>query len=474
MLTRLEVSGFKNLVDFSLDFGPFTCLAGPSGVGKSNILEVIGFLSRLTRFPINDAALRVRNIGQNAGSVADLFSYVGGARADRMELAAEMIVDRQVWDDAGREGEASSSFLRYEVSFGYQSPAIAGSRKGALVLQREALRPITEGRAGRHLKFPHSKNRFRDGAVFNNRHARAGYISTHTDPVSLQPVVSVHQDGRAQGKIGPSPASAAFRTLIGTENTIATPTILAAKHEMSSWQVMALDPAAMRHPDPFAQPPGLGPDGSHLPATLRALSDAVDPGDHRSGGLRREIAGLVSAAVPVKNVKLVEDETRQLLSLEIEEPSGLTLRGASIPDTVLRLLALAALSRVEGGFVTCLEEPENGVDPAQLTAVNSLLHQLAVDPYEPVSSYNRLRQVIVTTHSPFLAQLQIPDDLVLAALRQDTSASGEACDRLLECVPCKETWRCSDEQEGISPPSLLAHLMPPETTQIAFPGRFWT
>ena len=30
MLTKLEVKGFKNLVDFSLDFGPYTCIAGPN------------------------------------------------------------------------------------------------------------------------------------------------------------------------------------------------------------------------------------------------------------------------------------------------------------------------------------------------------------------------------------------------------------------------------------------------------------
>ncbi len=31
MLTRIEVDGFKNLVDFSLDFGPYTCIAGENG-----------------------------------------------------------------------------------------------------------------------------------------------------------------------------------------------------------------------------------------------------------------------------------------------------------------------------------------------------------------------------------------------------------------------------------------------------------
>ena len=32
MLTRLRVSGFKNLIDVDVRFGPFTCIAGANGV----------------------------------------------------------------------------------------------------------------------------------------------------------------------------------------------------------------------------------------------------------------------------------------------------------------------------------------------------------------------------------------------------------------------------------------------------------
>lgn len=42
MLTRLEVDGFKNLLDFPVDFGPFNCIAGPNGVGKSNLFDANG------------------------------------------------------------------------------------------------------------------------------------------------------------------------------------------------------------------------------------------------------------------------------------------------------------------------------------------------------------------------------------------------------------------------------------------------
>ena len=130
MLTRLEVNGFKNLVDFSLDFGPYTCIAGPNGVGKSNIFDAIQFLALLTECTINQAALQIRNSGEDTGDIADLFFNRGDRFNRRLEFAAEMIVDSQVTDDFGREAEASSSFLRYEVAFRYEQPSATAGHLG--------------------------------------------------------------------------------------------------------------------------------------------------------------------------------------------------------------------------------------------------------------------------------------------------------------------------------------------------------
>ena len=48
MLTRFEVSGFKNLENVSVDFGPFTCIAGPKLGGEINLFDAIEFLSLLS------------------------------------------------------------------------------------------------------------------------------------------------------------------------------------------------------------------------------------------------------------------------------------------------------------------------------------------------------------------------------------------------------------------------------------------
>ena len=137
MLTRLEVNGFKNLLDFSIDLGPFNCIAGLNGVGKSNILDAIEFLSFLSDCPITEAALRVRGEGDSS-SPKDIFWTNGEAKSPTITMAAEMLVEEEVTDDFGRQAKASSTFLRYEIEIGYEKNEY-DLTPGRMVLVRENL-----------------------------------------------------------------------------------------------------------------------------------------------------------------------------------------------------------------------------------------------------------------------------------------------------------------------------------------------
>lgn len=464
MLTKLEVDGFKNLRSFSMDFGAYTCIAGPNGVGKSNIFDAIQFLSLLTEHTINQAALQVRNSGEDTGDFADLFFTRDVKRQNRLEFAAEMIVDQPVIDDFGREAAASSSFLRYEVAFRYQSPSSATGPLGGLALEKEVLRPITTGQAHQHLRFPHNKSKFRDSVVHNNRHSKSGYISTQEMEID-QTAIVVHQDGGSHGRGRPAPARGATRTIIGTENTATTPTILAARREMQSWRILALEPAAMRSPDRFTQAPGIASNGAHIPATLQHYS-----GFESHAEIYASVASRLSGLVPVKEINVATDELRQLWSLEIEEKSSLRLRANSISDGTLRFLALVVLAEVaETTGLYCMEEPENGIHPGNLPSMNDLLHDIAVDVDEPTGPDNPMRQVIVATHSPYFVQLQTPGELVLAEESLWKSQDGEIF-QTLKCRPCEGSWRCYDgRRDHVGLASWQSYLKPPEGSQLRFP-----
>ena len=111
MLTRLKVSGFKNLVDVDVRFGPFTCIAGANGVGKSNLFDAIRFLSALADLPLIEAALSVRDEAGKTGDVRSLFHRVGDSYENEMTFEAEMIVPAEGEDDLGQKAEASITFL---------------------------------------------------------------------------------------------------------------------------------------------------------------------------------------------------------------------------------------------------------------------------------------------------------------------------------------------------------------------------
>jgi hypothetical protein len=177
MLTRLKVSGFKNLVDVDVSFGPFTCVAGANGVGKSNLFDAIVFLSALASDTLLNAALsiRVRDMGRRAADVRSLFHRVGDTYASKMTFEAEMIVPPEGVDDLGQHAKAKTTFLRYVIELGYRVDESLPTL-GSLELLREELDYIKPTEAGKHLRFEHAANKWRKSVVTGE--SRAPFIST--------------------------------------------------------------------------------------------------------------------------------------------------------------------------------------------------------------------------------------------------------------------------------------------------------
>jgi len=464
MLTRLEVDGFKNLVGFTVDFGPFTCIAGPNGAGKSNVFDAIRFLSLLADYTLTEAALAVRNAGGTEnGDIRDLFCNDGINTVDQFRIAAEMIVESAVKDDFGRPAEASSTFLRYEVIIGYESDEGKGTL-GRLVLRSETLNYIREGDAAGKLKFSHSAKLFRKAAVHNNRRGTAGFISTITADDG-QTEIMVHQDGGSRGPGQRAPAATAPRTIVGTTNTSVSPTILAARREMQQWRLLALEPSAMRRPDHFHTDPHVTANGEHVPATIfRLVNDAKKNGE-TADDIYAAIANRLAELVQVDNVSLDIDNVRQILTVVVQEHTGVQLPAASLSDGTLRFLTLTTLvTDPEALGVICIEEPENGIHPAKMPQMVKLLQDLSVDPGEEPGPGNPFRQVIVASHSPAFVQLQDRNDL-LFALQVLVRQHGKPL-RTLRCLPLDDTWRAAAGTETVGLTTIIDYLTNPPNAQL--------
>lgn len=447
MLTRFEVHGFKNLLEFQADFGPLTCLVGPNGVGKSNLFDAIRFLSLLAERPIMEAALAVLGPEADAGNLPDLFWTNGQTRLDEIRLAAEMIVEPTVVDDSGREAQATSTFLRYELRLGYRAPERA-DQLGRLELRAEELTYIAEGEASKHVRFPHSAGRFRDAAVVNRRHAGSGYIATRSNDDGAVEIL-VHQDAGSTGAPVAHAASAPS-TIVATSNTASTPTILAARREMQAWRIPATD--------------ALANDGLYgsLPAVVHRLTQAGREGAEER---RRRLVRRLAHVFPIRDLTVEVDETGGRVDLRIHENRGANLPLRSLGDGALRFLALAVRREdPDGRGLLVLDPPESGIHPSHINAVAGLLQELAVDPYQAPGPENPLRQVLFATHSPVLAQLQEPADLLMAR-SEEVPGPGDSQVQALRCRPFQETWRDVDGN-GLGRAAIVDFLRPLTAEQL--------
>ena len=453
MLTRLKVSNFKNLVDVDLYLGPFTCVVGPNGVGKSNLFDAIRFLSALANHTLMEAAAAVRDQDSRTAHVRDLFHRVGDHYAERMIFEAEMIVPRRAIDDLGQEAEASITFLRYSLELAYRETADSLVR-GNLAIVKEELVHITHGDAPRHLLFPHSAKDWRKSAVYGKRHAP--FISTTGEGENR--VIRLHQDGGSRGQPLSRSAANLPRTVLSIANAAESPTALVARREMESWQMLQLEPSALRRPDEFVSPTHLGADGRYLAATLYRL--ARHDGQQVRGSVYSQIANRLAELIDdVHDIHIERDEKRELLTLHIKNGEGTPHPARALSDGTLRFLALAVLEidpKMQG--VLCLEEPENGIHPARIPAILKLLRDIAVDTQEPVGEDNSLRQVIVNTHSPVVFQ-QVPDEsVVFVKAKEAIDEDGRLCKKA-HFLCLAETWRAKVSEDAVRG-DLLAYLKP--------------
>ena len=467
MLTRLKVNGFKNLVDVDVRFGPFTCIAGANGVGKSNLFDAIHFLSALADRPLVDAALSVRDEGGRTTDLKSLFHKVGDRYDSEMTFEAEMIVPQKGMDDLGQMATASITFLRYSVTLAYRAD---DSRRafGFLEILKEELTHITLGDASKHLLFPHTLD-WRRSAVKGQRRVPY-FISTEGEGTNR--VIKLHQDGGSSGRPLSRSAINLPRTVLSAANATESPTALLARREMQSWHLLQLEPSSLRKPDEFTAPTRLGMGGAFLPATLYHLAHTytsqyqnnmtAEEGEiNVYGSIAIRLSDLMN---DVREVSIDRDERRELLTLQVTGRDGTSHSARALSDGTLRFLALAVLELdPEAQGLICLEEPENGIHPERIAAMLRLLQDIAVDTERPIGLDNPLRQVIINTHSPSVVAQILDDSLLVAELKE--SVKNEQHFRRVCFSWLTDTWRQrkaadSDQVNVVSRGKLLSYLNP--------------
>ncbi len=453
MLTRLKVQGFKNLIDIDVHFGPFTCIAGPNGVGKSNLFDAMLFLSELADKPFVEAASNTRG----GDSPRGLFSAHG---TQRMLLIAEMLIPGQGEDEFGQRAEASATFVRYELRLSLQ-PTSDSRLRDRIQLERESLSYITKREAKKRLVFPDTTGDWRASVVRKSSRTKP-FISTDT----VKGVVNLHadrmQDSEKTRRGGGKPAGFLAATLPRTvlssaQNAEETRTAVLVRKEMRSWRLLQLEPSAMREPDDFQNEELLAATGAHIPATLYRLATSPGNAEHEGRVLSSMANRLAELVEGVRSIRVDRDDSRKVLTLMMKDRYGLELPASALSDGTMRFIALTVLQQdpLETGLI-CLEEPENGIHPERIGAMLRLLNDIVVETETVVDHDNPLRQIIINTHSPVVARLVGEGDLLFASLRAKRTKQGRIREFRLACLD--STWRSARGTDTIAKGRILSYL----------------
>ncbi len=361
MLKRVKIQGYKSLVDVEVQLQPLTVLFGSNGVGKSNFLDALQFLSRITAtnnlryaFPLyRGTPLESFSFGPNG--------IQGLLAQERISFSIEVDIDlsQAVVDEVNRQISETGG------------PKII--REKNKVDLRSRMPFVSE----KYLRYHIEIETIPKTAILRVADEKLSTLNAQSELVEL--LVSVDQ----------STSDSSQSILSMPIYSHLSPYVVALRQELANWFFYYLEPRErMRASTPLKEVRHIGMMGEELPAFLNTLR-ALDQAQFKAveNALHMIIPSITGIDIDVNNSGEV---VLRLLEGNTQIPTSVLSEGT------LRILGLLALGGVkEPPGLIGFEEPENGIHQRRLRLIASLLKNLASGD----------TQVIVTTHSPLLVDL---------------------------------------------------------------------
>jgi predicted ATPase len=400
MLKRVKIQGYKSLVDVEVHLQPLSVLFGPNGVGKSNFLDALQFLSRITTtnnlryaFPLyRGTPLESFSFGPNG--------IQGLLAQERISFGIEVDIDlsQAVVDEVNRQISETGG------------PKII--REKNKVDLRSRMPFISE----KYLRYHIEIETIPKTAILRVADEKLSTLNAQSELVEL--LVSVDQ----------STSDSSQSILSMPIYSHLSPYVVALRQELANWFFYYLEPRErMRASTPLKEVRHMGMMGEELPAFLNTLR-ALDKAQFKAveNALHMIIPSITGIDIDVNNSGEV---VLRLLEGNTQIPTSVLSEGT------LRILGLLTLGGVkEPPGLIGFEEPENGIHQRRLRLIASLLKNLASGD----------TQVIITTHSPLLVNL-IPHESLYVCRKPQGSTVIEPFSNweLLEKV-------MDDEEEDLS------------------------
>lgn len=374
-----------------MEFTPLTVVAGPNGSGKSNLFDALQLLSDLAKMPLKEAFRKQR------GELLEQFTqYDKDTYAQEMEFVVEMLVDRKIVSELGRELYVKNSRLRYRLKLKREThptgleniQLVEEHLEGILADQDKWLSKLT----------PDQRKDWIISEPFNESVPPFLYTEEVDGEKSL--MISRSEkfpNHKATPPIKIGPCKDAKRTLtsvVGLGLDVVDP-VYSAQREMVSWSLTHFNPDNLRKPtNKRSGDDHLTSEGLNMAGALYRIA-LSDP--YYLKVISRKVFSLLEK---YNEVKVKDDKENHQYIIKLKSVDGKEYSASLVSEGTLRILALTILAiDEEHGGLTCLEEPENGIHPGRIKALAELLKDLSDDFSTPEFP---LRQLIVNTHSPLL------------------------------------------------------------------------
>ena len=388
MLKRIKIQGYKSLVDLELNLKPLSVLVGPNASGKSNFLDALQLLSRITTSQTLEEAFDPPYRGH------PLESFTFGDEGIKSLLEKESVslrieVDVQLSTTVIESVNRRIQEIRETAAKNAQSVDKSAS---------DRLPPVRE----ENLRYRIEIEMLPKQGILRvaDEHLAAltdeGHPKQNRKPFLERMENRLHL--RMEGQAHPLyyERYLDYSILSRSHYPPHYPHLTAMQRELANWLTFYLEPREqMRLPNPVKAVHDIGSKGEDLAAFLNTL---------KARNKRQFESVEKSLHTMIPSITGIDVSVNELGEVELDLREGETRISARVlSEGTLRILGILALvGAEEPPALIGFEEPENGVHPRRIRRIAQFLEtrMLLEDT-----------QFIVTTHSSLLPDLVPPESL---------------------------------------------------------------